>query len=157
FHTNGYSLVRKILFDKLGLGVHDRYPGSNESVADVLLRVHRSYLSALAPLLAQEQIHALAHITGGGIPENLDRVIPEGMSARVERKGWQVPAEFGALIEAGGVPRDDAERTFNMGIGMVVVVAAADADAIAQQLRAAGEGVSVMGTIAEGAEPVVMI
>ncbi|HET9440801.1 MAG TPA: phosphoribosylformylglycinamidine cyclo-ligase [Longimicrobiales bacterium] len=157
FHTNGYSLVRKIVFDKLGLGVHDRYPDCKESVADVLLRVHRSYLPTLEPLLAQEQIHALAHITGGGIPENLDRVIPKGMSARVERNGWQVPAEFGALIEVGGVPRADAERTFNMGIGMVVVVAADDADAIAQQMRAAGEGVSVMGTIAEGAEPVVMI
>jgi phosphoribosylformylglycinamidine cyclo-ligase len=94
FHTNGYSLVRKIVFDRLSLDVGDHYPGSSETVADVLLRVHRSYLAPLDALLAQERIHALAHITGGGIPENLDRVIPDGLSARVHRKSWEVPADF---------------------------------------------------------------
>ena len=157
FHTNGYSLVRKIVFDKLKLGVDDRYPNSQESVGDVLLRVHRSYLGALEPLIAAEQIHALAHITGGGIPENLDRVIPDGLSAAVQRKAWEVPADFAALIEAGGVPLDDAERTFNMGIGMVVVVDADEADAVASQLRQSGEGVSMIGTIEAGTEPVVMV
>ena len=157
FHTNGYSLVRKIVFDKLELKVDDRYPNSQESVADVLLRVHRSYLAPLEPLIAAEQIHALAHITGGGIPENLDRVIPDGMSARVERKSWEVPADFAELINAGGVPLDDAERTFNMGIGMVVVVAPENVDRIVSTLREAGEGVSVIGGIEEGNEPVVMV
>ena len=157
FHTNGYSLVRKIIFDKLKLEVDDRYPNSQESVADVLLRVHRSYLAALEPLIAAEQIHALAHITGGGIPENLDRVIPDGMSAHVERKSWEVPADFAELINAGGVPLDDAERTFNMGIGMVVVVAPENVDRVASTLRDAGEGVSVIGNIEEGNEPVVMV
>jgi phosphoribosylformylglycinamidine cyclo-ligase len=157
FHTNGYSLVRKIIFDKLKLNVDDRYPGSGDSVADVLLRVHRSYLAPLEPLIVAERIHALAHITGGGIPENLDRVMPEGLSAFVQRGSWDVPSEFAALIEAGGVPREDAERTFNMGIGMVVVVGADDADSITQTLREAGEGVSMIGTVAEGHEPVVMV
>ena len=157
FHTNGYSLVRRILFDALGLGVGDRYPEGKDSIAEVLLRVHRSYLAALAPLLATERIHALAHITGGGIPENLDRVIPDGLSARVRRASWQVPAEFTSLIVAGNVPREDAERTFNMGIGMIAVVAAEEADVVSQALRAAGEGVSMIGTIETGEEPVVMI
>lgn len=157
FHTNGYSLVRRIVFGALQLKVDDPYPGNGDSVADVLLRVHRSYLAALEPLLAAERIHALAHITGGGIPENLDRVIPDGLSARVQRAAWVVPAEFTALIEAGGVPLEDAERTFNMGIGMIAIVAPDDADAIAHALREAGEGVATIGTIETGEEPVVMI
>lgn len=157
FHTNGYSLVRKIVFEKLGLKPDSKYPNSNETVADVLLRVHRSYLAPVDALLAEERIHALAHITGGGIPENLDRVIPDGLSARIERKGWEVPSDFMTLIEAGNVPQDDADRTFNMGIGMVAVVAAEDADGIAAQLREAGEGVSIIGTVESGTEPVVMI
>jgi phosphoribosylformylglycinamidine cyclo-ligase len=156
FHTNGYSLVRRIVFDALRLKVDDAYPGSSESVGDVLLRVHRSYLASLEPLIAGERIHALAHITGGGIPENLDRVIPDGLSAQVRRAAWQVPAEFSALIDAGNVPRDDAERTFNMGIGMVAVVAPAEADAVAAALRAAGETVWRIGTIETGEEAVVM-
>ena len=156
FHTNGYSLVRKIVFDKLGLKTDSKYPGSDETVAAVLLRVHRSYLAPLDALLAAGRIHALAHITGGGIPENLDRVIPEGLSAYVQRKNWEVPNDFAALISAGNVPQDDADRTFNMGIGMIAVVAAEDADALAAQLREAGEGVSMIGTIEPGGEPVVM-
>ncbi len=157
FHTNGYSLVRKIIFDSLKLGVDDAYPGTADSVADVLLRVHRSYLAPLEPLIAAERVHALAHITGGGIPENLDRVIPEGLSAKVRRDTWEMPAEFAAVIAAGNVPLADAERTFNLGIGMVVVVAPEEADTVMEALRTAGEGVSLIGTIETGQEPVVMV
>lgn len=157
FHTNGYSLVRKILFDKLALTVEDRYPNSQESVADVLLRVHRSYLAALEPLIAEERVHALAHITGGGIPENLDRVIPQGLSAHVRRASWQVPADFSDLVAAGGVPQDDAERTFNMGIGMIAVVASEDAEAVMARLNQAGEQAWLIGSVETGDEPVVMV
>jgi phosphoribosylformylglycinamidine cyclo-ligase len=157
FHTNGYSLVRKIIFDSLKLGVDDAYPGTADSVADVLLRVHRSYLAPLEPLIGAERVHALAHITGGGIPENLDRVIPEGLSAKVRRDTWEMPAEFAAVIAAGNVPLADAERTFNLGIGMVVVVAPEEADTVMEALRTAGEGVSLIGTIETGEEPVVMV
>ncbi len=156
FHTNGYSLVRKIVFETLRLRVDDAFPGSVDSVADVLLRVHRSYLAALEPLLAAERIHALAHITGGGIPENLDRVIPDGLCAKVKRASWEVPSEFAAVIAGGNVPLDDAERTFNMGIGMVVVVGPEEADAVTNELRSAGEAVAVIGTVETGEEPVVM-
>jgi phosphoribosylformylglycinamidine cyclo-ligase len=157
FHTNGYSLVRRIVFGALELAPDDVYPGSADRVADVLLRVHRSYLASLEPLLAAERIHALAHITGGGIPENLDRVIPAGLSAKVRRHTWEVPAEVAALIAAGNVPLEDAERTFNMGIGMVAVVAPEDTDSVMQALRKAGESVALIGTIETGEEPVVMI
>jgi phosphoribosylformylglycinamidine cyclo-ligase len=156
FHTNGYSLVRKILFGNLGFGVGDLYPDSDQSVSDVLLRVHRSYLPALMPMLHEDGLHALAHITGGGIPENLDRVIPAGLCARVRRSGWQVPAEFVAIQNAGNVPQDDMERTFNMGIGMVAVVAREKADEIAQQLRDAGEDVYRIGEVVTGSEPLRM-
>ncbi|MGQ0560821.1 MAG: phosphoribosylformylglycinamidine cyclo-ligase [Gemmatimonadota bacterium] len=156
FHTNGYSLARKVLFDRLGLSVEDPYPGQSATVGDVLLRIHRSYLPALKPLHSEDALHALAHITGGGIPENLDRVIPAGLSAHVQRSAWSVPPEFAAIQEAGSVPQDDMERTFNMGIGMVAVVAREAAQEIADQLRAADERVFVIGEIARGDEPVRM-
>lgn len=156
FHTNGYSLARKVLFDKLGLSVDARFPDASDSVADVLLRVHRSYLPALMPLLHDDALHALAHITGGGIPENLDRVIPDGLCAVVRRSAWVVPSEFVAIQQGGNVPLDDMERTFNMGIGMVAVVARAQAEALANQLREAGEQVYEIGGIEKGAVPVRM-
>jgi len=156
FHTNGYSLIRKILFGNLGLSVTDRFPGSDDALADVLLRVHRSYLPAVQPLLRDPGMHALAHITGGGIPENLDRVIPAGLSARVTRSAWTVPPEFRAVQQAGNVPQDDMDRTFNMGIGMIAVVAADQADALATRLRASGEAVYLLGEVKAGAEPVVI-
>ena len=156
FHTNGYSLLRKILFENLGLTVADRYPQSDAAVGDVLLRVHRSYLPSLSPLLHEPGLHALAHITGGGIPENLDRVMPPGHCAVVRRSSWTVPAEFAAIQKAGSVPQDDMERTFNMGIGMIAVVAAESAEALAAQLRASGEQVFVIGEVTKGAEPVRM-
>ena len=156
FHTNGYSLVRKILFDQLRLSPDDLFPESDESIADVLLRVHRSYLPSLMPLLQDDDLHALAHITGGGIPENLDRVIPKGLCAVVRRSTWRVPQEFVAIQNAGSVPLDDMERTFNMGIGMIAVVARERASDIARTLRGAGETVVALGEIVTGSEPVRM-
>jgi phosphoribosylformylglycinamidine cyclo-ligase len=155
-HTNGYSLARKILFTDSGLSPDDVYPESDASVGDVLLRTHRSYLPAFQELLTHAGLHALAHITGGGIPENLDRVIPEGMCAYVTRSGWTVPAEFAALQKLGNVPLDDMERTFNMGIGMVAVVAAEHADEIAGKLRDTGETVFTLGDVRPGGQPVEM-
>jgi phosphoribosylformylglycinamidine cyclo-ligase len=154
FHTNGYSLARKVLFEKLKLSVDDVFPEGTSSVADVLLRVHRSYLASIQQIADSDALHALAHITGGGIPENLDRVIPVGLCARIERKSWRVPAEFMVIRSAGDVPLDDMERTFNMGIGMIAVVAPGEANAIAQTLRASGEVVHTIGEITTGDVPV---
>ncbi|HUF12096.1 MAG TPA: phosphoribosylformylglycinamidine cyclo-ligase [Longimicrobiales bacterium] len=157
FHTNGYSLVRHVVFDRMGLDVADAFPGVDATVADVLLRVHRSYLGPVRPLLRAGLVSALAHITGGGIPGNLDRSIPAGLQARVDTSAWAVPAEFGAIEEAG-VDEDEMYRTFNMGIGMILIVAEASAEAVLRGLRGAGQAAHVIGRVraSDGAEQVVL-
>ena len=122
-HTNGYTLARKIVFERMALGVDDAFPGEPRSVADVLLTVHRSYLAAMWPLLEAGMVRALAHVTGGGIEGNLPRVLPEGLGARIDCGSWGVPNVFLRLEQAGGVSRTEMYRVFNMGVGMLVVVA----------------------------------
>ncbi|MCI0432231.1 MAG: AIR synthase-related protein, partial [Gemmatimonadetes bacterium] len=156
FHTNGYSLLRRLLFDDLGLDVHDTFPGTDESVGDVLLRTHRSYLRALLPLITDGRIHALAHITGGGIPENLERVLPEGLTAQVERARWTPPPEFLAVMEAGRIAREEMDRTFNMGIGMIAIVSPDEEAAVVQSLSTAGETAWTIGSVEPGAREVVL-
>ncbi|GAC1691883.1 MAG: phosphoribosylformylglycinamidine cyclo-ligase [Gemmatimonadaceae bacterium] len=135
-HTNGFSLARRIVFDRLGLGVGDSFPGEQGSVADVLLAVHRSYLAALRPVVAGGGVHAMAHITGGGLPGNLTRALPDGLDAEVDLRSWVIPNVFRVLEEGGGVAREEMFRAFNMGVGMVV---AADATGAEGVIRAAGQ------------------
>ncbi len=156
FHTNGYTLLRRVLFDRMQLGADDPYPGVHRSVADELLRVHRSYRRAVLPLVRAGSVHALAHITGGGIAENLERVIPPGLRAHVATSAWQVPPEFVTIMEAGPVARAEMFATFNMGIGMILVVPAAEASAVRQQLEQAGEQVFTIGQIETGEPRVVL-
>jgi phosphoribosylformylglycinamidine cyclo-ligase len=156
FHTNGYSLLRRLFFEKLGLGIHDLFPGMQASLADVLLRPHRAYGQALLPLLAEGRIHALAHVTGGGIPENLHRVIPDGLSARVETGSWTVPHEFRVVAEFGHVEAAEMFRTFNMGVGMVVVTPPAAAAEITKHLASAGETAWRLGVVTSGDRKVVL-
>jgi phosphoribosylformylglycinamidine cyclo-ligase len=126
-HTNGYSLARKILFERMGLAPEDPLPGlAGETVAEALLRVHRSYLGPLRGVLEQGRIRALAHITGGGIPGNLSRVLPPGLDAIVDPGSWEVPALFRLLAEESRLERADLFETLNMGVGMIAVVAADD-------------------------------
>jgi len=127
-HTNGYSLARRIVSDRMRLAVGDPFPGEAATVADVLLRVHRSYLPALKPVLSK--IHAMAHITGGGIPGNLNRALPAHLDAVVNTGSWTVPNLFARLERAGSVDRDEMFRTFNMGVGMIVIADEAGADAV---------------------------
>ena len=148
-HTNGYSLARRIVAERMGLTPHDAWPGTNQSVADVLLAVHRSYLNVMKPLLGG--VHAMAHITGGGLLENLDRALPPTMDAVVDLGSWEVPSLFRTLQEAGGVARDEMFRAFNMGVGLVVITDAAGADAViagaaAQQVQAWRLGHVAKGT-----------
>ena len=153
-HTNGYSLARSIVFDRLQLSVHDRVDELGQTVAEALLVPHRSYLPLLEPLLAagRAPIKGMAHITGGGITDNLPRVLPAGTEARVSLDAWDVPPIFRWLQRAGGVPQEDMLRTFNMGIGLILVVAAADADAVLHALADAGEPAAVrIGAVAAGA------
>lgn len=148
-HTNGYSLARRIVFDRLGLGIDEPIPDlePERSVGDWLLDVHRSYLGAVRPLLGDDAVHALAHVTGGGLTDNLPRALPEGLSARVRTGSWEVPPLFRALERFGGVERREMLRVFNMGVGMVLVVAAESAGEIVAGLREAGEEPFALGEV----------
>jgi len=153
-HTNGYSLARRIVSDRLRLGPDDRFPGTHASVADVLLAVHRSYLAALRPVL--DRVHAMAHITGGGLPGNLDRSLPAGCDAVVDTTAWEPPVVFRALAEAGALDRDEQFRAFNMGVGLCVIVGPDAADAV---VRAAAEAFvpgCVIGHVTSGTGRVVL-
>ena len=150
-HTNGYSLARRIVFEHLGLTVDARVPALGETVGEALLRPHRSYLSLMRPLLAAGHIRGMAHITGGGVTDNLPRILPAGTRARVDRTSWEVPPLFRWLGEAGQVPAEDQWRSFNMGMGLILAVAEGDVDAVLGVLRSSGEaGARVVGGIEAG-------
>ena len=154
-HTNGYSLARKVAFESLGLTADSHVPDLGETLGDALLRTHRSYLPVIKPLLPSRLIKGMAHITGGGISDNLPRALPAGTAARVNRTSWRVPAIFRWIGEAGRVPEYDLRRALNMGIGMILVVAANDTDAVRKALLEAGEANSVViGEIIKGARDV---
>lgn len=153
-HTNGYSLAQKILFEREQLSPDDRLPGLEGTLADALLAVHRCYLPIMRPLLNDPALHAMAHITGGGFTDNLPRVLPDGTGAVVDRDSWDVPALFVELARRGPVRRDEMDRTFNMGIGLVLVVAAAEVDRLERTLRAAGEDPVRLGHLEPGTRSV---
>lgn len=143
-HSNGYSLVRKVL-EVSGADLDQTFDGA--TLGETLLAPTRIYVKPILALLQQVDVHALAHITGGGLPENLPRVMSEGTRAVIRRDSWQRPAVFDWLQREGRISDKELYRTFNCGIGMVVCVAAADADAAVAQLNAAGEQAQVIGTI----------
>jgi phosphoribosylformylglycinamidine cyclo-ligase len=148
-HTNGYSLARHIVAERMRLGVADEFPGEGASVADTLLRIHRSYLPVLRPILGK--IHGMAHITGGGLPGNVNRVLPDTLDAAIDGTSWPVPNLFVQLERAGQVSRDEMYRTFNMGVGMVVITdeagaAAVEASAASANVDAWRLGRTVRGT-----------
>lgn len=151
-HTNGYSLARKVLFEKLGLGVDDPLPGAagQRSLGELLLAPHRSYLACLRPWLTSAGLHAMAHITGGGLTDNLPRVLPSGASARVELGSWDVPELFRLLARHGEVTTAEMLRIFNLGIGMVLVVARDLATEVLVGLREHGEAAVVLGEVVAG-------
>jgi phosphoribosylformylglycinamidine cyclo-ligase len=153
-HTNGYSLARRIVSDRLRLAPHDPFPESDGTVADALLAVHRSYLAALAPVL--DRVHAMAHITGGGLPGNLDRALPPHLDAVVDTTTWSVPPLFRVLGEAGAVPRDELFRTFNMGVGMTVITGPEDVGAVIASAEAAGVPAWSLGAVRAGSGRVVL-
>ncbi len=150
-HTNGYSLARRIVFETAGLGIDARLPGTGMSAAEALLVPHRSYLPVIRPLLGAGSIKGMAHITGGGLTDNLPRIFPAGTSPVIDRSAWTPPPLFGFLQQAGQVPEADMLRTFNMGIGLVVVCAAADARQVLRALvEAGGDGAVPIGHVTRG-------
>jgi phosphoribosylformylglycinamidine cyclo-ligase len=154
-HTNGYSLARTIAFEKLGLTVDSHVPDLGETLGEALLRPHRSYLSVIRPLLGSGHLKGLAHITGGGMTDNLPRVLPDGLCAVVDRRAWRTPPLFRWLGEAGSVPEMDLRRSFNMGIGLVLVVGAGDVDVVRRGLLDAGEANAVViGSVEAGTDGV---
>lgn len=147
-HTNGYTLARRIIFDELGLEVDSQMPGFGETVADVLLRVHRSYWRAVTPVLPE--VHALAHITGGGIPGNLARSLPSGCAAAVNRGAWSVPNIYQLLQDAGRVITDEMYQVFNMGLGMIAMVPMDGVPAVQTTAADAGVETWVVGEVVAG-------
>ncbi len=121
-HTNGYSLARKLLFEVGGYSIDHRLPGCEGTAAQELLKVHRSYLKPIRALLEAKLLKGAAHITGGGITDNLPRVLPSGLGAEIRTAAWEIPAIFELLRKIGDVPLPDYRRTFNLGIGMILVI-----------------------------------
>jgi phosphoribosylformylglycinamidine cyclo-ligase len=149
-HTNGYSLARQIVFETLGLKLDSLLPEVGDTVVGALLRTHRSYLKCVRPLVERRLVKGMAHITGGGIPGNLSRILPTGTSARIDPDSWAVPPLFTFLQTAGDVPRDEMFRAFNMGIGLILACAPADADLAAGILKDQGESPIALGEIVPG-------
>jgi phosphoribosylformylglycinamidine cyclo-ligase len=152
-HTNGYTLARKIVFEWMKLGIDDRFPETEQSVGQVFLAVHRSYAAALRPLLGD--VHALAHVTGGGIAGNLVRVLPPGVEAVVDAGSWPWPPLFRVLMRAGQVSREEMRRVFNLGVGMIAVVARDDVETAVRAAERAQVQAWLIGEVRAGSTPVV--
>ncbi len=148
-HSNGYSLVRKLV-EISGLGWDDSCPWGEGSLGAALLAPTRLYVTQALEAVRAGGVHGLAHITGGGLTENLPRVLPEGLGAEIDLGAWDLPPVFRWLAETGGMVEGEMLKTFNCGIGMIVVCAADRAEALADLLAQAGEGVSHLGTVTKG-------
>ena len=155
-HTNGLSLARRIVAERMNLGVDDPFPGDGRKAADVLLAIHRSYLAALRPVLSDGSIHAMAHITGGGLPGNLNRALPLTLDALVNVESWTVPNVFQQLARAGRVEQPEMFRTFNMGVGMVVIAPPSSVDGVIASVTAAGVRGWTIGRVGAGSGRVVL-
>lgn len=147
-HTNGYSLARHIVFEELKLDVNARVEGLSGSIGEELLRTHRSYLSPVSRLLEENLIKGIAHITGGGFTENIPRVLPDHLGARIERI-WPVPEIFTFLTEKGNIEFEERYRVFNMGIGMVLMINKTDLSRCEKILKELQEDYYLIGQIVE--------
>ncbi len=150
-HTNGYTLARTVLFDRYD--VDDRVDAlDGETIGEALLRVHRSYLSTIQALVDADLARGLVHVTGGGLPGNLERVLPDGCTAEVDYDAWPRPPIFDLIQRVGNVPEADMRSTFNLGVGLVAVVRSADTDEARRVLRAREEEPMRIGTVVETEE-----
>ncbi|GAB7027175.1 phosphoribosylformylglycinamidine cyclo-ligase [Geotalea toluenoxydans] len=159
-HSNGYSLARKVIMDVMGLGINDTIPGLDKSVADELLTPTRIYVKSILNLLRDFTIHGIAHITGGGLLENIPRILPNGCKAVVDKTTWQVPEIFNLIQNAGNVEEQEMFRTFNCGIGMVLSAPEKEVEEILIRLSGLNETAFVIGEIAKcdaGSECVEMV
>ncbi len=154
-HTNGFSLARTALLEKAGRSVRDTIPGLNTTIGEELIRPHRCYLNSVYPLVQDvEGLYAIAHITGGGLYDNLPRVMPSDVKAVIEKRSW-TPLPIFQLIQAtGDIPDQEMYRAFNMGIGMVLFVDRMAAPAVVQRLNQAGETAAIIGEVQSGSQDV---
>jgi phosphoribosylformylglycinamidine cyclo-ligase len=146
-HTNGYSLARKLLFEVAGYGPKTVLPELGCTVADQLLKVHRSYLKPIRALAQAKLLRGAAHITGGGITDNTPRMLPKGLAAAIDTAAWKIPGIFEVLRRIGNVPEDDYRRTFNLGVGMILAVPGRQAREAERVLRKAGETPFAIGGV----------
>jgi phosphoribosylformylglycinamidine cyclo-ligase len=153
-HTNGYSLARKLFFEVAGYTPSTTLPELQMSVGDALLQKHRSYLRPLEPLLDSGKIKGLAHITGGGLTDNLPRILPEGSAVNIKKGSWPVLPIYELMRQIGNVSDAEMYRTFNMGVGMVIVCSPNDRIAIKNQLEANGECCYEIGEVVDGTRDV---
>lgn len=150
-HTNGYSLARTVFFDLCGFQADTYVPELQATAGDVLLATHRSYLPPIRPLLQAGVIKGMAHITGGGLTENLPRILPEGCEAEIRRSAWSVPPLFTFIAERGGIAGDEMLRAFNMGIGLIVACDVDSSARVVELLKHSGEtGALKIGRIIQG-------
>jgi len=156
-HSNGYALARRVVFDVLGLSLSDELAGTQRPVVDELLEPTRIYARAILALLRLVHVHGMVHVTGGGLPGNLVRILPESCRAVLRRAAWPVPPVFTAIQRGGGIADDEMFRTFNMGLGFLIVLPARDAHAAGRRLEAAGEHVFSVGEIHPGARGVEVV
>ncbi|HEX7030565.1 MAG TPA: phosphoribosylformylglycinamidine cyclo-ligase [Gammaproteobacteria bacterium] len=150
-HSNGYSLARKVLEVS---GTPHETDIDGQALIDRLIVPTRIYVKPLLALLERFDVHALAHITGGGLLENIPRVIPDGLGVRLDSQAWRMPVVFDWLRETGNIARREMYRTFNCGIGMTVIADANDADAVVTALRESGETANVIGRVVAGVDGV---
>ncbi len=157
-HTNGYSLARKLFLDVAGYKVDDVVPELGITVAEQLLKPHKNYLPAFDKLIGREGIiKGLAHITGGGLVENIPRILPSNVDVQIDESTWTVPTVYALMQKMGNVPREDMLRTFNLGIGMVAIVSPENAPFVKDSLRESGEAFYEIGSVIEGDGKVVFV
>jgi phosphoribosylformylglycinamidine cyclo-ligase len=147
-HTNGYTLARRIVFERMKLALDDQLGTTGRTVAEALLAIHRSYAAAVVPVLGR--VHGLAHITGGGIPGNLVRILPAGCEALVDSSSWELPPLFATLQQAGGISTAEMREVFNLGVGLIAVLPPTAVSAVQAAAAAAGIPTWPMGEIRTG-------
>ncbi len=154
-HTNGYSLARRALFEVGGMSVRDEISGLGTTIGAELLRPHRCYFNSLYPIIQDtENVYAVAHITGGGLYDNIPRVLPSDVRVVLEKRSWTPLPIFNLIQETGNIPEAEMYRAFNMGIGMVVIADRFIAPAIVQRLNSSGESAAIIGEVQPGSNEV---
>ena len=155
--TNGYSLARHIIFKKAGMKLSDVIPGTKTTFEKALLAIHKSYLHPVSAIMNKVNVHGMAHITGGGLYDNIPRILPKTVDAVIDTSSWKTPAIFSFMQETGKVSRDEMYRVFNMGIGYMLIISKKDVDTTLKILTKAKQPAKVIGQINPGKGTTVLV